>query len=66
MDGGWVSDANSWMSRCVNQEFRELDYNRWSQTSYARTRTERPPRRQQVQDPGDDFGRGADQRWGAS
>jgi hypothetical protein len=65
-DGGWVRDNSKWLSSSVNQAMRELDYDRFSQTAYARDRLAR-----RYHDTGDDFGSHGGRaeeprRWGAS
>lgn len=60
--GDWLERPSAWMSAAVNQAMRDLDYDRWSQTAYARERVTR-----RHQDTGDDFRSNSTRsRWGAS
>ena len=34
--GPWVENMSRWMSSAINSAFRDIDYERWSLTSYAR------------------------------
>ena len=36
--GPWVENMSRWMSSAINSAFRDIDYERWSQTPYARER----------------------------
>ena len=37
MDDGWLQDCSRWMSSSVGQAFKELDYERFAQTTYAKS-----------------------------
>ena len=50
----WLTDVNKRLSSAIYQAFCDLDYDRWSQTTYARQRlgTLRQPGRGKGGDPG--------------
>lgn len=37
MDGGWLQDTSKWLTSAVKTAFRDLDYDRFARTSYAKT-----------------------------
>ena len=37
MDDGWLENKSKWVSSSVNQAFKELDYERFAQTTYAKS-----------------------------
>ena len=34
--GPWVDNMSRWMSSAIKTAFRDIDYDRWSKTLYAR------------------------------
>jgi hypothetical protein len=50
----WLENPNKWLSSAINSAFRELDFDRWSQTAYGRTKCTMKFK-QQRHDEGDSF-----------
>ena len=38
MDDGWLENKSKWVSSSVNQAFKELDFGRFLQTDYAKSK----------------------------